>query len=186
MRIDLVSTTDPYLFLLQGAGRDGTVLARNDDSDGLNSRISRSLSAGTYTVEATTYSSGAMGSFTLTLQAGSGTTPTNTPTPTPTLDRGSVPATPSGLSGQLIATGTVSLDWNDAANVESYEVRFLRDNRFVQLSDEGPVNSVSISFVGSSATMSGLPDGYVRYIFLLRARNAAGTSPWSATVTNAE
>ena len=131
MRIDLVSATDPYLFLLQGAGSGGTVLNRDDDGgDSLNSRISRSLSAGTYTVEATTYSSGATGSFTLTLQAGSGTTPTNTPTPTPTPtpDPGSVPAAPSGLSGQLIATGTVSLDWNDAANVESYEVRFLMDN----------------------------------------------------------
>ena len=71
-------------------------------------------------------------------------------------------------------------------NVESYEVRFLRDNRFVQLSAEGLVNSISISFAGSSATVSGLPDGYVRYIFLLRAHNAAGESPWSAAVTNAE
>ena len=48
------------------------------------------------------------------------------------------------------------------------------------------MNGINISFAGSSATVSGLPDGYVRYIFLLRAHNAAGTSPWSATVTNAE
>ena len=164
------------------------MLNRDDDGNGRNSRITRSLPAGTYTIEATTYSTGATGSFTLTLQAGNGTTPTNTPTPTPTPtpDPGSVPVSPSGLSGQLIATGTVSLDWNDTANAESYEVWFAMDIGWAQLSDEGPVNGINISFAGSSATVSGLPDGNVRYIFLLRARNAAGTSPWAATVISLE
>ena len=60
------------------------------------------------------------------------------------------------------------------------------DNEWAELSAEGLVNGISISFAGSSATMSGLPDGYVRYIFLLRAHNAAGESPWSAAVPNAE
>ena len=64
--ISLASSTDTYLFLLAGSGTDGTVLASNDDGgDGTNSRIVRTLSAGTYTVEATTFLSGSTGSFTL-------------------------------------------------------------------------------------------------------------------------
>ncbi len=71
---DLTSSTDAYLFLLSGSGNSGSVIAENDDGGGNNnSRITRSLSPGTYTMEATTFSSGATGSFTLTLQAsGSG------------------------------------------------------------------------------------------------------------------
>ena len=61
--IELVSRVDTYLFLLEGAGMDGDVIVYNDDSRDnelgrLNSRIVRSLAAGTYTAEATTYSSG--------------------------------------------------------------------------------------------------------------------------------
>ena len=64
--ISLASSTDSYLFLLAGAGTDGRVVASNDDSGGeTHSRIVTRLSAGTYTVEATTFSSGETGSFTL-------------------------------------------------------------------------------------------------------------------------
>ena len=57
-RIELNSTSrDTFLHLLQGAGRDGTVLESNDDAAAgtTDSRIVRTLPAGTYTVEATTY-----------------------------------------------------------------------------------------------------------------------------------
>ena len=68
MQIDLQSSTDTYLYLLSGSGMNGSVITSDDDGGtGLNSRITRSLSAGTYTIEATTYSSGATGSFTLSL-----------------------------------------------------------------------------------------------------------------------
>ena len=65
--ISLASSGDTYLFLLAGAGTDGRVVASNDNigPGELNSRIVRRLSAGTYTVEATTVSAGATGSFTL-------------------------------------------------------------------------------------------------------------------------
>lgn len=64
VRIELNSSTDPYLYLLRGAGQSGTVYTSNDDGGpGLNSRIFRYLPAGTYTIEATTYSSGRTGSF---------------------------------------------------------------------------------------------------------------------------
>ena len=70
MQIDLKSDTDPYLFLLSGAGTDGTVEAENDDIEAgvnTNSRIAETLAAGTYTVEATTYSEGATGDFILSI-----------------------------------------------------------------------------------------------------------------------
>ena len=67
--IELTSpTVDTYLYLLRGAGQRGTVIDSNDDMVGSNSRITSMLEPGTYTVEATTYSSGATGPFTLLLQ----------------------------------------------------------------------------------------------------------------------
>ncbi|EIJ34184.1 S8 family peptidase [Thiothrix nivea] len=66
--VDLASTQDTFLYLLQGSGADGSVLTYNDDSNGsTNSRIVRALPAGTYTLEATTYYTQRTGSFTLSL-----------------------------------------------------------------------------------------------------------------------
>ena len=67
--IDLESTADTYLYLRAGPGqRSGAALVFNDDGgDGYNSRISRRLAAGDYTIEATTYRSSTAGSFTLTV-----------------------------------------------------------------------------------------------------------------------
>ena len=70
LQIDLVSTEDPFAFLLDGAGKDGEVLAKNDDvvpGTDLNSRISATLAAGRYTIEATTYSEEVAGEFTVTI-----------------------------------------------------------------------------------------------------------------------
>ena len=70
VQIDLVSSTDPYLYLL--AGERGDTVAENDDvgSGNRNSRIvAENLSAGTYTIDATTYAAGKSGSFELTLKA---------------------------------------------------------------------------------------------------------------------
>jgi len=64
--IDLMSSTDTYLFLLQGNTKNGSIIENNDDGgSGYNSRITRTLSAGTYTIEATTYSSASTGAFTV-------------------------------------------------------------------------------------------------------------------------
>ena len=70
VRIDLdstgSSTVDTYMFLLSGSGTSGSEVARDDDGgSGTGSRIERRLTAGTYTVEATTYSSSTTGSFSL-------------------------------------------------------------------------------------------------------------------------
>ena len=58
--------TDTYVFLLDGSGQNGSVIESDDDGgNGYNSRIVRTLSAGDYTVETTTSSSGRTGSFTI-------------------------------------------------------------------------------------------------------------------------
>jgi hypothetical protein len=68
--IDLVSSVDTYLYLRRGDSRSGDFLRENDDVEpgvNLNSRISETLDTGSYTIEATTYSPGEAGSFTLTI-----------------------------------------------------------------------------------------------------------------------
>ena len=85
--ITLTSTTDPYLFVLSGSGTNGSKLYENDDIDSTapnyNSRISETLAAGSYTIEATTYAAEATGNFTLTI-SGIPVSPTSTPTSTAT------------------------------------------------------------------------------------------------------
>ena len=69
VRIDLTSpSVDTWLALRNGAGT-GTGLIESDDDDGTgtNARISRTLAAGTYTIEATTLRGGVTGPFTLTM-----------------------------------------------------------------------------------------------------------------------
>ena len=60
---------DPFLYLLEGAGRDGDVEAENDDYEGsrTQSQIQETLEVGPYTIEATTYSAGQTGRFDLTV-----------------------------------------------------------------------------------------------------------------------
>ncbi|MYD04659.1 MAG: hypothetical protein F4X21_07065, partial [Acidimicrobiia bacterium] len=67
VRIDLESSLDPYLFLRRGLDQrsSGIVTADDDGGPGLNSRISRTLGAGVYTIEATTYGARRSGLFTL-------------------------------------------------------------------------------------------------------------------------
>ncbi len=91
VRIDLLSADDPeidtYLYLISGASKTGAVLAQdNDGRDGGNSRITRRLAPGTYTVEATTFASGKIGRFAMSVEvekpladAGSTTAPLGRP-----------------------------------------------------------------------------------------------------------
>ena len=67
--ITLESSVDTFLYLLEGAGTGGTVVAENDDveSGNTNSQVREFLAAGTYTIEATTYTEGVTGEFTLTV-----------------------------------------------------------------------------------------------------------------------
>ena len=91
MTITVESDVDTYLFLREGAGRDGTVLYENDDivSGNTNSEIGETLPAGTYTIEVTTYNEGETGEFTLTISGlPAAVTPTPEPTPTVTITFG--------------------------------------------------------------------------------------------------
>ena len=102
--ITLESIADPFLYLREGVGREGTVLCENDDyasevtsmlcsiidtslDTSTDSGMVASLAEGVYTIEATTYDAGATGDFTLTasgLPAAAGPQPTPTPEPSPT------------------------------------------------------------------------------------------------------
>ena len=115
--IELTSAEDPYLYLLEGMGRDGMALHENDDivpATDTNSRIQETLAAGTYTIEATTYSVGQMGSFTLTVSGqGAGTTPTPGPMPTDDPCR-------QTLSGDDTVTGEWADDCESAVGARGY------------------------------------------------------------------
>ena len=69
--ITLESSEDTYLFLLEGTGRNGSVIEENDDIDtdaqNYNSRIVEGLAPGEYTIVATTYNLATAGDFTLTV-----------------------------------------------------------------------------------------------------------------------
>ncbi len=97
LTIDLTSAEDSFLYLL-GGGANGSVIASNDDGGaGRNARISRQLGAGSYTIEATTYSSGVTGSFNLSLQTSQ------------------KPAAPSNLNAGAASTTAINLTWQDNA-----------------------------------------------------------------------
>ena len=74
VEIDLVSSAfDTWLALREGTDVAGPLVVSDDDGgQGTNSRIATELSAGTYTLEATSYASGVTGAFTLTATAGGG------------------------------------------------------------------------------------------------------------------
>ena len=96
--ITLESTVDTYLYLREGIGKDGPIVDEDDDdnSDNFNlssdtdSGILASLSAGSYMIEATTYTAGDGGNHTLFVH-GLLSVATPAPTPTPTV----VPITPT-------------------------------------------------------------------------------------------
>ena len=89
------------------------------------------------------------------------------------------PDTPDRPTGQSTSEGAVSLDWNDVPTATSYVVRLWQVDRYTELSADASVNGISITFNGSSATVSGLPTDYEWYYFQVSAINDAGASDWS-------
>ena len=74
VEIDLVSSAfDAFVALREGTDAAGRLVVTDDDGgQGTNSRIERDLSAGTYTIEATSYATGVTGAFTLTVTGSGG------------------------------------------------------------------------------------------------------------------
>ena len=61
----------PYLYLMEGHGKSGDVVAEDNDRTPyltLNSAVAADLEAGSYTIEATTYGASKSGSFTLSVE----------------------------------------------------------------------------------------------------------------------
>ena len=100
------------------------------------------------------------------------------------------PDAPDRPTGQSTGEGAVSLDWNDVPTATSYVVRVWQVDSYTELSADASVNGISITFNGSSATVSGLPTDYDWYYFQVSAVNDAGASGWSPNnaieVTRAE
>ena len=95
-------------------------------------------------------------------------TPTQAATTTTTLP---APNTPTAT---LTPQDTVALDWQDVEDADSYAVRFVLDDQWVELPSDG----VAVAVTGSSAVVSNLPD-YDHYYFAVRAGKGDEKSGWS-------
>ena len=131
--IDLESSVDTFLYLRSGEARTGTVLHENDDratGGGTDSRISETLAAGSYTIEATTFDAGTTGSFTLTV-SGLGDGTTTEPTDP---DPGETDSCGETLSGD----GTSSGSWASGCESEVTGRGYAKYYAF-SLAEESPV-----------------------------------------------
>ena len=108
MTITLESGFDTFLYLLEGAGTSGTVIASNNDvaSDDTDSQLREFLSVGTYTIEATTYKGAVTGDFTLTVTAITVSQPPF--------------EAPRNVLGVSNSPGELTLSWGSADNPDSY------------------------------------------------------------------
>ena len=117
--INLSSDEDAFLYLRSGTSTDGSALHENDDYNypaSTDSRIIETLSAGDYTIEATTYTPGLTGDFTLTTTGIDFTTPDDTqpspdPAPDPTPETTpTLPACVAPLPDGMTVAGTWNTD----------------------------------------------------------------------------
>ena len=130
------SGVDTYLFLREGAGRDGSVVDENDDHDTsefslastTDSGISESLDAGSYTIEVTTYTAGETGEFTLTISGLPAAL-----TPQPSMDRAALVALYNATNGD---------NWTDKENWGSDEP--LGEWQGVTTDDDGRVTQIRL------------------------------------------
>ena len=199
--IVLTSERDTYLYLLAGDSPSGEIIESNDDGvDGSNSRIVRRLEPGAYTIEATTYSPEATGSFRLhiTTPEPDATTPepdaatpepdATTPEPdaatsepdaaTPEPDAAAPEPTPtvrdlSKPSMKVIdrTDRALTLEWHTVPGASTYELRR-------RASSESNYELVSSVIADTQHTDTGLnPD--TDYYYVLKACNTAGCSAQS-------
>ena len=101
----------------------------------------------------------------------SGQAATTTPAQATTTTTLPAPNTPTAT---LTPQDTVELDWQDVEDADSYAVRFLLDDQWIELPNDG----VAVAVAGSSAVVSNLPD-YDHYYFAVRAGKGEEKSGWS-------
>ena len=147
--IDLTSSVDTYLYLREGSATSGTALHDNDDieSGNTDSRIVATLSAGTYTIEATTYAEDTAGSFILSVSGGGTQTPVATG------------CTPASLP--LPATG-VSGTWSDDCESE--------------VSGRGYARYYSFTLTEDAEVTVDLTSGVDTYLYLREGSATSGTA----------
>jgi hypothetical protein len=155
------SSFDTYLVLKSSSG---SVIATNDDADGSNSRIVFTpATSGTYIIEATSFTSGATGSYTVSLSSNGGSS--------------GLPAAPTNLTATTDSALRALLTWTDNS---SNETGFKIERK------TGAAGSwTQIAFLGANATgyaNTGLPPG-TNYVYRVRATNASGDSPYSNEVS---
>ena len=100
---------DPYIYLMRGAAKNGTVVDENDDHDGSRevSQVSQRLAAGDYTIEVTAYGVGESGEYSLTVSGiPAGVQPVPTPTPGPTNTPSPTPTAIPGATATPVPTNT--------------------------------------------------------------------------------
>ena len=90
--------------------------------------------------------------------------------------QGSAPDTPDQPIGTAVFIGGVDLEWNDVPGADSYDVQLFRNGQWIDLPGDG----VEIAFYGAGAIISELNHGGSSYWFQVRAKNAHGSSDWSA------
>lgn len=146
--IDLESSEDTYLLLLNGDNSNTQILSQNDDGGtGLNSRITITLNSGTYTIEATTFDSATIGNFTLRASA-------NVPIPTQPISSIISKITPFSIQ--------VSWTGNDASTVG---YRIYQGTKLIATVD---ANTHSYIIGGLSPS--------TQYTYTIKAYNSTGTS----------
>ena len=178
LTISLESRIDTYLLLRRG-GQDGPVLHRNDDWGGsYNSRISETLAAGTYTIEATTYHRWEIGNFTLGVSGlGSTAPPQGT---NPPVDESTAPDPVTNIRVRHNGT-SLSVEWDASARATAYDVTYYdtgsRRNWRAAWNRAGTRLRITCD-VRPEHSDEGCINSHT-YIVGIRARNAAGTSGWT-------
>ena len=127
--ITLTSSYDTYLYLLDGASKDGPDLYENDDiipGSNLNSHIEQRLQPGDYTIEATTYHSQKTGEFALEV-SGIGKPPEDADCSSgvavtdPDDNPGLVSDCEVLLAARDIMAGSASLNWSADIPIEEWD-----------------------------------------------------------------
>lgn len=142
---------DTYLYLLRGTGNTGSVIASDDDGGGnLQSRITTTLDAGPYTIEATTFGAAVTGAFGIDFTTQPVTAPAPpTPAPPPT----------SACTATVTVNSTLSGTWTNScisprrAGVPSRQYTLvLQSQSRLQIDLESPTDTYLIVSQGASGT----------------------------------